>query len=87
MMDYYKEKLTLAEEKAALMERGFISVVREIADALSICPKEDVKAISEQLTLAVQVMAEVDDEVTYYEDKIKAIEAMEKEKNDELLSM
>ena len=84
MMSYYKEKLTFTEEKAALMERGFMSVVREIADALSICPKEDVKAISEQLTLAVQVMAEVDEEVTYYEDKIKA---MEKEKNDELLSI
>jgi hypothetical protein len=84
MIEYYKEKLTLAEEKAGLMERGFISVVREIADALSICPKEDVKAISEQLTLAVQVMEEVDEEVAYYEDKIKA---MEKAKNDELLSM
>lgn len=86
-MDYYKEKLALAEGKASLMERGFMSVVREIADALSICSKEDVKVISEQLTLAVQAMAEADEEVTYYEDKITAIENIEKEKNDELLSM
>lgn len=83
MIEYYDEKLTLAKEKSRLTECGFITKVREIADALSICSKEDVKAIAEELNRAVEAMAEVDGEVAYYEEKIKD----EKEKNNELLSM
>ena len=82
-MTYYEEKLKIAEEASRLLGQGFMAKVREIADALSICPKDDVKAIAEQLNLAVQAMEEVDRDALYY--KEKTIE--EKEKNNELFSV
>lgn len=85
MIRYYEEQLKLAQEVSRLTEHGFISKVREIADALSICSKDDVKAISEELNRAVEAMAEVDSNVTYYEAKIDA--EKEEKKKDELLSM
>lgn len=83
-MSYYEEKLRIAEEASRLAEQGFMAKVREIADALSICSKDDVKAIAEQLNLAVEAMEEVDRDTLYYKEKC----AEEKEKkNNELLSM
>ena len=67
----FEERLNVAEELARFTEQGFMEKVREIADALSICPKDDVKVISEQLSLAVNAMAEADKDVTYLRGRIK----------------
>ena len=75
-MSYHEERLKLAEEIASLTERGFMAEVRKIADALSICPKEDVKTISEYLVLAVEAMASVDRDVAYYKEKVEAEKAV-----------
>lgn len=78
-MSYYEEKLRVAEEVSRLAGQGFMAKVREIADALSICSKDDVKAISEQLNLAVEAMEEVDRDALYYKEKI----IVEKENKDD----
>lgn len=70
-MSYHEEKLRIAEEIANFAERGFIAEVRRIADALAICPKEDVKAISEHLALAIEAMEEVDRDVAYYKKRVE----------------
>ncbi len=82
-MSYYEERLEVAEEVASLTAQGFMIKVREIAEALSICPKDDIKQISEHLSRAVEAMEEAEKDVAYYKEKIEE----EKRTSNELLSM
>jgi NACalpha-BTF3-like transcription factor len=75
-MSYNEEKLNIAEAIVQFAELGFMARVREIAEALSICPKDDVKVIAEQLNLAIEALEEANRDVLYYKVKVKA----EKEK-------
>jgi predicted adenine nucleotide alpha hydrolase (AANH) superfamily ATPase len=75
-MSYYEEKMKHAEEVLKFAEKGFMEKVREIAEALSICPKKDVKAISDQLFLAVEAMTSAEDDVKYYKRKYEEEEAI-----------
>lgn len=68
-MSYNEERLQKAEKTASFATVGFMAQVREIAEALSICPKEDVKVIAEQLMLAVETMESVESDVKYYRAK------------------
>ena len=65
----YQERLKVAEISARFVEIGFMSFVKEAAEALSICPKEDVKAISEQLALAVKAVEFAEYDVEYYKEQ------------------
>lgn len=77
-MSYYEDQLKKAEEKASLATKGFMIKVREIAEALSICPKDDIKQISEHLSRAVEAMTEIDGDVVYYKRKIEEEERASK---------
>ena len=68
-MSYNKERLQKAEQTARFAEIGFMAQVREVAEALSICPKSDVKVIAEQLMLYVEAMESVEADVRYYKEK------------------
>ena len=82
-MSYYEERLKVAEEIASLTAQGFMKKVRDIAEALSICPKDDIKQISEHLSRAVEAMEQAEKDVAYLKDKIRE----EKGDSYELLSM
>ena len=68
-MTYHEEKLQLAEQTASFVAVGFMAQVREIAEALSICQKGDVKVIAEKLMLAVATMESAQKDVEYYKRK------------------
>lgn len=68
-MSWNEEKLKKAEQTASFATIGFMAQVREIADALSICRKEDVKVIAEKLMLAVETMEDLEKDVSYYKAK------------------
>lgn len=68
-MSYNEERLQIAQKTASFATVGFMAQVREIAEALSICPKEDVKVIAEQLMLAIETMETLERDVKYYKDK------------------
>lgn len=70
-MSYYEEKLQNAKAVANLAAQGFINEVREIAEALSVCGKDDAMAISEHLSHLVEVMKSVEDNVKYYRDLLE----------------
>lgn len=65
-MTFNEERLQVAKQTAKFAEVGFMNQVREIAEALAICSKEDVKAISDHLSLAIQAMENADYDVKYY---------------------
>ena len=71
MVTYIEELLQKAVKTARFAEEGFMTQVREIAEALSICPKSDVKVIAEQLMLAIEVMEDLEKDVKYYESKLE----------------
>ena len=77
-MSYHEERLKVAEELASLATKGFMIKVREIAEALSICPKDDIKQISEHLSRAVEAMEQADKDVAYYKGIIEEEERASK---------
>lgn len=65
-MSYNEEKLKEAETVLSFANHGFMNRVREIAEALSICPKDDVKVIAKHLTAAIEAIESVEADVKYY---------------------
>jgi hypothetical protein len=65
-MSYHEERLQQTQQIARFAEKGFMAEVREIAEALSICPMGDVKAIAERLMLSVEIMKSIEDDIEYY---------------------
>ena len=65
-MTWNEERLQTAEQTARFAKVGFMAQVREIAEALSICTKDDVKVIAEKLMSAVETMESVERDVEYY---------------------
>ena len=75
-MSFNEERLQKAEMILSFTKQGFINRVREIAEALSICPVEDVKVIHNQLTKAIEALESAEWDVAFYKGECEA----EKEK-------
>lgn len=69
MMSWNEERLQMAEQTASFATIGFMANVREIGEALTICPKGDVRLIAEKLMLAVETIESLEKDVTYYKEK------------------
>lgn len=65
-MSYNEERLEIARQIDTFAEVGFMAQVREIADALSICSREDVKAIADKLMGAIRAMESIEEDIAYH---------------------
>ena len=70
-MNYNERKLKNTETLLNFAHQGFMSRVREIGEALTICTKDDVKVIAEQLLEAVEAMESAESDIKYYKDKCR----------------
>ena len=75
-MSFNEERLQKAETILSFTKQGFMIRVREIAEALSICPVEDVEVIYNQLTKAIEALKSAEWDVDFYKGECEA----EKEK-------
>lgn len=68
---YAEEHLIKAEHGARFAEIGLREQVREVAEALAICPMSDVRLIAEKLIEYVEAYEIVAKEVDYYRNLIE----------------